>query len=211
MIPKIRNHSYHQRIHYLDLISLTQRRLRGHIIELFNYLTTASGRESFDYDLNDRTRNYGAEFVIKHFNISVAQPFYPIKIATTRNAIPNEVVSSRTVHSFKNSFYKHWAENPSNVRVNWYQSSMPCTIQWCTNSRMPAFCWKLTQRSVLLLVHYYYYEINIIFIPFVKTFSCRVHHSSILHIFSVILTIVIKINSQCSLIVSIFMLLVTGQ
>ena len=27
MIPEIRNHSYHQRIHYLDLISLVQRRL----------------------------------------------------------------------------------------------------------------------------------------------------------------------------------------
>ena len=27
---------------------------------------------------------------------------------------------------------------------------MPCTIQVCTNSRRPAFCWKWTQRSVLL-------------------------------------------------------------
>ena len=29
---------------------------------------------------------------------------------------------------------------------------MPCTIQVCTNSRRPAFCWKWTQRSVLLLL-----------------------------------------------------------
>ena len=29
---------------------------------------------------------------------------------------------------------------------------MPCTIQVCTNSRRPAFCWKWTQRSVLRLL-----------------------------------------------------------
>ena len=50
---------------------------------------------------------------------SVAQHFYPIKITTTWNALPSEVVSSRTVNFFKNSLDKHWAENPPNVRVNW--------------------------------------------------------------------------------------------
>ena len=107
---------------------------------------------SFDYDLNDRTRNNGAKLIVKHFNTSVAQHFYPIKITTTWNVLPSEVVSSRTVNSFKNSLVKHWAENSPNVRVNWQQSTMPCTIQVCTNSRRPAFCWKWTQRSVLLLL-----------------------------------------------------------
>ena len=38
MIPEIRNHSYHQRIQDLDLISLVQRRPRGQLIEVFKYL-----------------------------------------------------------------------------------------------------------------------------------------------------------------------------
>ena len=38
MIPEIRNHSYHQRIQDLCLISLGQRRLQGQLIELFKYL-----------------------------------------------------------------------------------------------------------------------------------------------------------------------------
>ena len=63
---------------------------------------TASARELFDYDLNGRTRNNGAKLIIKHFNTSVAQHFHPIKITTTWNALPSEVVSSRTVNSFKN-------------------------------------------------------------------------------------------------------------
>ena len=75
MIPEIRNHSYHQRIQDLDLISLVQRRLRGQLIEVFKYLnrfTTASARGLFDYDLNNRTRNNGVKLIVKHFNTSVA-------------------------------------------------------------------------------------------------------------------------------------------
>ena len=122
MIPEIRNHSYHRRIQDLDLISLVERRLRGQLIEVFKYLnrfTTASARGFFDYDLNDRTRNNEAKLIVKHCNTSVAQHFNPIKITTTWNALPNEVVSSRTVNSFKNSLDKHWAENSPIVRVHW--------------------------------------------------------------------------------------------
>ena len=122
MILEIRNHSYHQRIQHLDLISLVQRRLRGQLIEVFKYLnefTTASARGLFDYDLNYRTRNNGAKLIVQHFNTSVAKHFYPIKIASTWNALPNEVVSSRTVNCYKNSLDKHYAGNSPNARVNW--------------------------------------------------------------------------------------------
>ena len=36
MIPEIRNHSYHQRIQDLDLISFVERRLLGQLIEVLN-------------------------------------------------------------------------------------------------------------------------------------------------------------------------------
>ena len=90
MIPEIRNHSYHQRFQDLDLISLVQRRLRGQLIEVSKYLnefTNASARGLVDYDLNDRTRNNGAKLIIKHFNTSIAQHLYPIKLTTTWNAL----------------------------------------------------------------------------------------------------------------------------
>ena len=46
---------------------------------------------------------YRKKHAVKHFNTLVAQYFYPIKITTTWNAPPNEVGSSRTLNSFKNS------------------------------------------------------------------------------------------------------------
>ena len=84
-----------------------------------NRFTTASARGLFDYDLNDGTRNNRVKFIVKHFDTSVAQHFYPNKITTTWNALPSEVESSRTVNSFKNILDKHFAENHPNGRVNW--------------------------------------------------------------------------------------------
>ena len=105
MISEIRNHSYHQGIHDHDLISHDKKRLRGQLIVVFKYLkrfTTASA-VVLDYDINKRTRNNGGKLIVKHFNTSVAQYFHQIKIKMTWNGLPNEVVSSRTVNSFKNS------------------------------------------------------------------------------------------------------------
>ena len=101
IIPEIRNH---QRIQDLDLISLVQRRLQGQLIEVFKYLNrfnTASARRLFDYDLNDRTRSNGAKLIVKNFNTSVAQHFYPLKITITWNALPNEVCNQQNSELFQ--------------------------------------------------------------------------------------------------------------
>ena len=123
MIPGISNYSYTtSESRTLISSALYKEDLREQLIEVFKYLnlfTTASARGLFDYDLNARTINNSANLIVKHFNTSVAQPLYPIKITTTWNALPNEVVTSRTVNSFKNSLGKHWAENAPNTRVNW--------------------------------------------------------------------------------------------
>ena len=79
---------------------------------------------------------------------------YKIKITTTWNSLPSEVVSSRTVNSLKNSLDKHWTENPPNVRVNWQQSSMPCTTQVCTNSRRPSLSFSENNKK------YYSHSVN---------------------------------------------------
>ena len=59
VIPEIKNHSYHQRIQDLDIISLVQKRLRGQLIEVLKYLNqfnTASEKGLFDHDHNDRKK-----------------------------------------------------------------------------------------------------------------------------------------------------------
>ena len=122
MIPEIRSHNYQQRLKDLRLISPVQRRLRGQLIEVFKYLNrfnNASPMCLFDYYFNDRTRNNGKKLIVKRFNTSVAQHFFPINITTTWNALSYDVVNSGTVNTFKNHLDAHWENNPPDVLVNW--------------------------------------------------------------------------------------------
>ena len=115
MIPEIRNHSYSQWLKDLNLISLEQRRLRGQLIEAFQYLrrfNNVRARGLFDSEFNDRTRNNEEKSIVKCFNTSIAQHFYPIKITTTWDALPSDIVSSRTVDTFNNRLDQHWELNP---------------------------------------------------------------------------------------------------
>ena len=133
IIPEIINHSYSQRLKDLNLISFEQRRLRGQLIEVFKYIgwfNNATARGLFDRDFNDRTRNNGEKFIVKRFNTSLAQHFDPIKITTTWNALPSDIVSSRKVNTFKNRLDQHWewipqvCEPPSN-----YDLHFKCNMQ----------------------------------------------------------------------------------
>ena len=115
-----------------------------------NGFSTASARGLFDYDLNDRTRNNGAKLIVKYFNTSVAQHLYKIKI-TTWNALPNEVVSSKQ-WTLSRTVWTTLGRKSSSYPSELVAIMMPCIIQGLTNSRRPAFCWKWTQRSVLLQI-----------------------------------------------------------
>ena len=87
-----------------------------------------------------------------HFNTSVAQQFYPIKITTTWNALPNEVVTSRTVNSFKNSLDKHLAENPPSG------SNHRCRAQFrCAQTVVGQRCAGNEPNGLSYDYYYYYY------------------------------------------------------
>ena len=109
-IPEIKNHGYRQRLKDLNLIMLEQRRLRGQLIEVLKYtrrFNNATATGLFDRDNNDKTWNNGEKLILKRFNISIAQHLYPIKITTTWNALPSDIVGNRTVNTFKNRLDQH--------------------------------------------------------------------------------------------------------
>ena len=45
--------------------------------------STMPQQEDFSTDFNDRTRNNGEKLIVKFFNTSIPQHFYPIEITTT--------------------------------------------------------------------------------------------------------------------------------
>ena len=116
MIPEIRNHSY--RLKDLNLISLEQRRLREQLIEVVKYLrrfNNATARGLFDRDFNDRARNNGEKLIVKTLQHINCPTSLPNQDNNHLECLPSDIVSSRTVNTFKNRFDQHWELNPTSV------------------------------------------------------------------------------------------------
>ena len=114
MIPALRNKSYPDRLKELGLITLEKRRLRGQLIETFKYLkgfNNVSPAGLFDRDFNERNRNNGQKLVVKRFQTTIKEHFFPIEIAQIWNRLPHDVVESDTINTFKNRLDKFWLEN----------------------------------------------------------------------------------------------------
>ena len=119
MIPELRHKSYEDRLSELNLITLEKRRLRGQLIETFKYrkgITAASPDGLFDRDNNNRTRNNGHKLVVKRFNTTIVGNFFPIKITTAWNNLPENVVSSSSVNTFKKRLDEYWAQHPPRLQ-----------------------------------------------------------------------------------------------
>ena len=72
------------------------------------------------------------QLIMKRFNKSVAQHFFPINITTTWNALTYDVVNSRVVNTFKNRLDAHWEDNLQmcsqlHGNTDWFSQS---TMQW---------------------------------------------------------------------------------
>ena len=102
--------------------SLASSKTIRQLIEVFKYLNrfnNVSPSGLFDYDFHGWTRNNEKNLIVKQFNTSVAQHFFPINITTPWNALPYDVVNSMTVNTFKNRRDANWEDNPPDVQVNW--------------------------------------------------------------------------------------------
>ena len=73
MIPRLRNKSYEERLKELNLFSLSKRRLRGDLIEVFKMFHGFDNVNINDYvttDLTSTTRNNGFKIISKRFRLN---------------------------------------------------------------------------------------------------------------------------------------------
>ncbi|KAF2343291.1 hypothetical protein FHG87_025953, partial [Trinorchestia longiramus] len=115
IVPELHNLSYERRLRHNELISLEQRKLRGQLIETFKYLNglidvTLEGL--FERDDNVQAKNNGQKLILRNFKTSQAMNFFPFKIATTWNQLPENIVSAGNVNTLKNRLDKYWITNP---------------------------------------------------------------------------------------------------
>ena len=114
MIPRLKNKTYEERLDELNLFSLTKRRIRGDLIEVFKIFKGYSNlnvNKYFNID-SSNTRNNGCIIIPKRFKSHEAKYFFFNRIVNIWNKLPSEIVNSSSIPSFKNKIDKYLKANP---------------------------------------------------------------------------------------------------
>ena len=114
MIPRLRNKSYEERLKELNLFSLSKRRLRGDLIEvykIFRGFDNINVNDYFTIDRSNSTRNNGFKIVGKRFRSNNDKHFFN-RVVNIWNGLPAHVVDSNTIETFKNRLDKYLEANP---------------------------------------------------------------------------------------------------
>ena len=108
MFPRLRNKPYEERLKELNLFSLSKRRVRGDLIEVFEIIRCFHNININDYvttDLTNTTRNNGFKIKAKRFRSNKA--FFFNRIVNVWNSLPALIVNNNTIESFKKKLDKH--------------------------------------------------------------------------------------------------------
>ncbi len=112
LVPELENLPYPERLQKLDLPSLSYRRARGDMIEVYKY---THGFYTVSEDLlqmdEDRTRR-GHTYKLKkrYCRTSTRKHFFSFRVVDSWNSLPESVVSSPTLNTFKNRLDKLWKQ-----------------------------------------------------------------------------------------------------
>ena len=111
LIRECKNLPYKDRLNWLNLPSLKYRRIRGDMIEVFKILNAL-----YDVDvlpplirnLDSRTRGNSLKLKVTRCKYDVRKFSFCNRVVNIWNALPEYVVSSVALNSFKNNLDKHW-------------------------------------------------------------------------------------------------------
>ena len=114
MIYAMRNHSYTERLKALNLPSLEYRRRRGDMIQTFKIV---HGFERIPRDAffvqaagNTCTRGHSLKLSKPRCLTKVRQDVFSQRVINDWNSLPEDVVTAKTVNSFKTRLDKVWAD-----------------------------------------------------------------------------------------------------
>ena len=114
LVPGLSTLSYPDRLKNLKLPTLTYRRARGDMIEVFKYLTERNKTSVTLLKLRDNSYTRGHPLTLKksHSRLDVRKHFFTQRVVNLWNALSTKVVLSPTLNTFKSRLDKHWEKAP---------------------------------------------------------------------------------------------------
>ena len=110
LIPENAHLPYHGRLKYLNLAILELRRHRGDLIKTFKILKGLEGIPSNSlFELNTSvTRGYSLKLNKPRSRLNIRYNNFSQRVINAWNRLPELVISSTTVNSFKNNLDRHF-------------------------------------------------------------------------------------------------------
>jgi len=103
--------SYSDRLEYLKLPTLTYRRIRGDMIEVYKILTNKyDNNVTLDLCLSNCTYTRGNALKLSTVrpHLDIRKYSFSVRIVSIWNSLPDSVITSDTINKFKNALDHHW-------------------------------------------------------------------------------------------------------
>ena len=120
MIPTLRGLTYPERLKKLRLPSLSYRRLRGDMIEVYKMLSGIYDKEvpnilrlQSSLVERDGNRGHGLKLFHQQWRKGVRGNFFSVRVARLWNGLPQSVVEAPSLNSFKSRLDKLWGREPT--------------------------------------------------------------------------------------------------
>ena len=113
MVKEIIKKSYKERLAQLKLPTLKYRRYRGDMIETFKILNgyyDVNIIPNLVKNLDTRTRGNCLKLAHTRANLETRKHSFCSRIVTIWNSLPNNIVMSTSINSFKNVLDKYWCD-----------------------------------------------------------------------------------------------------
>ena len=109
-VPGLRDKTYEERLYVMKLPSLKFRRKRGDFIELYKYTHGLySVNESLiHYSKVKQTRGHSLKLEKRSHHLDIRKFFFTFRTVEIWNKLPEELVNSPSLNTFKTRFDKHF-------------------------------------------------------------------------------------------------------